>query len=421
MGHVSSTFGLIAIVLASLGPTGADARARVPSDGPAEVRMTVDGQVLFAPNGMALYFAGKDGRSTCTNEVERRWNEDQVTDLGDRPITGSAYLKSCATYYPPYLAGVDDQPVGDFTLVDRPEGRQWAWKGRPLHFSTKDEKPGERNGTFRRLLRGFRTDIVDLAVVPPPYPLGMKVLLREEGAVLATSNSAPLYTTTGDEPSTALFQPILAPAMASPSGDWSIVEGARGLRQYAFRKMPLYEASSALTEAEVRRMDGWKSVVVHPTEGRPSQIGEQKSLDGDVYSTTDGRSLYVYSCATRAPSRGPYATICDNPGDPAGFWTLLCGVAEECARRWKPYLATEGSKSLGDWSVVEVAYPMFSDPQGVLAPPGSPRVKAWAYRGAPLYTYYQDKEPGDIWGSGTRSRAPTGGAFNALHLPGRGR
>jgi len=61
---------------------------------------------------------------------------------------------------------------------------------------------------------------------------------------------------------------------------------------------------------------------------------------------------------------------------------------------------------------------MFTEATGFTYPPEVPRVKAWAYRGMPVYTYYEDQSPGDIWGDGIRLFAFSG--FYALQVPGRG-
>ena len=65
----------------------------------------------------------------------------------------------------------------------------------------------------------------------------------------------------------------------------------------------------------------------------------------------------------------------------------------------------------------DVAYPMFMTNPGVTYPPEAPRVKAWAYRGSPVYTYYEDKVPGDIWGDSVKWIG--GSNVFALQVPGR--
>ena len=83
------------------------------------------GGMLVGSNGMTLYTFDKDtagdGKSLCNGP--------------------------CATNWPPLFAGADAQPVGDWTIATRDDGkRQWAWKGKPLYFWIKDQKPGDATG-----------------------------------------------------------------------------------------------------------------------------------------------------------------------------------------------------------------------------------------------------------------------------------
>ncbi len=55
-----------------------------------------------------------------------------------------------------------------------------------------------------------------------------------------------------------------------------------------------------------------------------------------------------------------------------------------CATNWPPLVASAGAKAGGDWSVVT------RDDGG----------KQWAYKGKPLYTWKNDKKPGDATGDG---------------------
>jgi predicted lipoprotein with Yx(FWY)xxD motif len=57
---------------------------------------------------------------------------------------------------------------------------------------------------------------------------------------------------------------------------------------------------------------------------------------------------------------------------------------DDCAVAWPPYMADANAKSEGEWSVVE-------------RKDGS---KMWAYENQPLYTYVDDKKPGDVTGDG---------------------
>jgi predicted lipoprotein with Yx(FWY)xxD motif len=91
--------------------------------GPSGPARTADGVLVAGTNGMTLYTFDKDtpGKSACTG--------------------------GCSANWPPFIAPADAKPVGDFTLVTRDDGaKQWAYKGKPLYFWVKDQKPGERTG-----------------------------------------------------------------------------------------------------------------------------------------------------------------------------------------------------------------------------------------------------------------------------------
>lgn len=80
-------------------------------------------EVLVGANDMTLYTFDKDAVG--------------VTNCYDK----------CAENWPPLIADVGAKPEGDFTLVDRTDGsKMWAYKGWPLYFWVKDEKPGDTTG-----------------------------------------------------------------------------------------------------------------------------------------------------------------------------------------------------------------------------------------------------------------------------------
>lgn len=86
--------------------------------------MVADG-VLVGPNGMTLYTFDKDvagsGKSVCTGP--------------------------CATNWPPLMAAESDTASGDYTIITRDDGKkQWAVKGKPVYYWSKDAKPGDKTG-----------------------------------------------------------------------------------------------------------------------------------------------------------------------------------------------------------------------------------------------------------------------------------
>ncbi len=82
-----------------------------------------EGGVLTGDNGMTLYTFDKDsgGKSVCNGP--------------------------CAANWPPLIAKADAKPGGEFSLITRDDGaKQWAWKGKPLYYFAKDQKPGDKAG-----------------------------------------------------------------------------------------------------------------------------------------------------------------------------------------------------------------------------------------------------------------------------------
>ncbi len=85
----------------------------------------MEGGMLVGGNGMTLYTFDKDeagaGMSACNGK--------------------------CAENWPPLMAGVTDENIGDLTIITRDDGSlQWAYKGKPLYYWIKDQKPGDTTG-----------------------------------------------------------------------------------------------------------------------------------------------------------------------------------------------------------------------------------------------------------------------------------
>jgi predicted lipoprotein with Yx(FWY)xxD motif len=114
------TFGLAAIALAALAFSHA---VQADEYGPFKEMKTSAGTVLADPKGMTLYTYDKDekGKSNCTDQ--------------------------CAVNWPPAMAMPTDKPVGDLTIIKRPDGMlQWADEGKPLYTFIQDKKPGDVTG-----------------------------------------------------------------------------------------------------------------------------------------------------------------------------------------------------------------------------------------------------------------------------------
>ena len=108
--QLAAAFSLIALTTAAW---AADAPVKV-ADG-----------VLVGANGMTLYTFDKDaagsGKSACNGP--------------------------CATNWPPLAAAAGDTAGGDYSIITRDDGaKQWASKGKPLYFWSKDQKVGDKTG-----------------------------------------------------------------------------------------------------------------------------------------------------------------------------------------------------------------------------------------------------------------------------------
>jgi len=81
----------------------------------------MEGGVLVGENGKTLYVFDKDanGKSMCNGK--------------------------CAENWPPLTA--DGGASGDFSVITRGDGKkQYAYKGKPLYYWSKDQKPGDKTG-----------------------------------------------------------------------------------------------------------------------------------------------------------------------------------------------------------------------------------------------------------------------------------
>jgi predicted lipoprotein with Yx(FWY)xxD motif len=79
--------------------------------------------VLVGANGMTLYTFDRDadGKSACNGP--------------------------CAANWPPLMAGANAKAEGGWSIVTRDDGtKQWAYKGKPVYFWAKDQKPGDKTG-----------------------------------------------------------------------------------------------------------------------------------------------------------------------------------------------------------------------------------------------------------------------------------
>ena len=115
------TAALVLTGCATTSTTSTTSTVTAPPPAPAKPR----GGVLASASGMTLYTFDKDtagsGKSVCNG--------------------------TCATNWPPMYAAPGAKGGGDWSVITRDDGKpQWAWKGKPLYFWSKDQKAGDRTG-----------------------------------------------------------------------------------------------------------------------------------------------------------------------------------------------------------------------------------------------------------------------------------
>jgi predicted lipoprotein with Yx(FWY)xxD motif len=95
----------------------------------------------------------------------------------------------------------------------------------------------------------------------------------------------------------------------------------------------------------------------------PSEVTQRNVGDGIILADAKGMTLYRFDMDKESGKSA---------------------CADACAKAWPPLIASAGAKPAAPWSLLSRG-------------DGS---RQWAYDGKPLYTYVQDKKPGDANGNG---------------------
>jgi predicted lipoprotein with Yx(FWY)xxD motif len=312
--------------------------------------------------------------------------------------------RSCEQVWPPVLAPADAKPVGKWTIVKRKNGQsQWAYDGYPVYTSDLDKKPGDVFGGTTALAGGAQ-GIVRQPIGPPSdVPPELDIVPIRTGHMITTYKGFSVYASDADEPGRSNctgkclsdWDPVIAPQTAKPKGDWSVIERSPGIKQWAFRGMPLY---TYVHENKGRAMTGsdnpgWHNVFTQRALPPPAEFTVQDSRIGQVLADKDGKTIYLYQCNDDAMDQ----QTCDHPDAPQAYRLAICGNFDpQVCQATFPYVkASPGAKADSSvWTVVTI------DPNtGKWAKPGDPgAIQVWAYRNRPVYTYGDDLKPGDANG-----------------------
>ncbi|HSG91391.1 MAG TPA: hypothetical protein VLA56_19400 [Pseudomonadales bacterium] len=428
-GTASGVLAALLLGLASPQLAAADGErfAGVYSEGfravpmPAEFHVEateLDGPVFANADGLTLYeWPQNRGRNGYSGEGPG------AIECRDEAVTVTAGLMSpyppgirvpdadrrptCTDQWRPVLATEDAEPVGDWTLLERDDGAlQWAFDEQALYTSIRDSRPGDvLGGSTRR--SGGDSPAIRVPVGPPSQlPPGFAVRSTTIGRMLGTDRSDAVYAYEGDTAtSTACVdacladrQPVLAPALARPQGEWSVLERSPGVHQWVYRGQPLYTHRLDQESWSQQGSDapGWSNVFTQVAPPPPASFTRQDTIAGTVLADSRGMTIYTYTCGEDTVDQ----LACDHPDDTQVYRLAMCGAGDpqRCLEHW-PYVeaAPDAVSANRIWRILVI------DPlTGRLATPGQEgTLRVWAYRDRPVYTFGDDRRPGDVHGAGT--------------------
>jgi predicted lipoprotein with Yx(FWY)xxD motif len=329
-------------------------------------------QIVFADvKGMTLYTTDKDtqpGKSSCTGD--------------------------CVKDSPPFVAGADAKPVGDWSVISRDDGtKQWAWKGKPLYTFSKDVKYGDGSGTT---VEGWHLAAFDPAMgVPLPYGVAVLELANAPGQAFVNASGMPLYTFDGDvaddktscasAPCADHWIPLSAPQLAHGIGDFTTVTRPDGTKQWAYKGKPLDTFDGDVLAGDVNGigLDRSRHVAMLSRYFMPAEVTiRPNAKHGGILANAQGMSVYARD-TTRFNGTGGHNARGGAQGIHAiGAAIGLTGCDADCLKTWHPLTAPADAQPSGYWTVL-------SRDDGT---------KQWAYQGYALYSYAGDKKPDDVIG-----------------------
>jgi predicted lipoprotein with Yx(FWY)xxD motif len=363
-------------------------------------------EVAYADaNGKTIYFLAVDetARAACDAACREKF----------RPVTPVAGAKA----------------VGEWKILKRQDGTsQWALGDRAAYTFVDDADPGsvfgnsaarfgaKRKDGFGNLVGGGRRGSgVRGAGVDKPNMTGWEVariqpvggahqtppglrfteVLDAAAVVLVDQRGLTVYTHDNaaepplEERGAVAHRriPVAAPALGLPMGDFTVVTRADGRSQWAWKGRPLFTYTGDKRTGDAYGVQGpWVAAALYrhftPTNVKYQRTASQGFVlateagqtlykrDGHIYQSGGGRSLH--RGAPQRPAVGRDIGInarCD----------------DQCAQKWSPFIAPDDAEPQGYWSVY-------------VRPDGR---KQWAYQGYALWTFADDKQPGDILGHDT--------------------
>jgi len=324
----------------------------------------------------------------------------ELPELDTRP--------TCVESWPPVIAPADAKPVGKWTLISRRDkSKQWAYDGFVLYTAKIDREPGVPLGGTRNAGQRGDGPVARIPIGPPADIPGQFTIDRgDAGHQLVLVGGVAVYTYDKDGPNKSNcdavceleFRPVLAPQIGVQAReDWTIIERSPGVKQWAYRKKPLYTYSEDPGPNYQEGVDvkGWNIVFTQRAPSPPKGFTYQDTPAGVVLADAKGHAVYAYNCGDDAMDQ----LSCDHPDTPQQYRYAVCGGGDpiRCAKNFPYIVAGKDDKAPNKtWTIMEI------DPTtGKRAKAGTESLRVWAFRDRPVYTFAKD-EPGTVkagaWG-----------------------
>jgi len=335
----------------------------------------------------------------------------------DQPGKSSCYAE-CAQEFQPYLADAHAKGFSDWSTVVRDDHtKQWAYQGKPLYrYSGKDpigepvgaccgqapvEDPAWHNpgSDFYAPKRGWRrAGYTPEKTLKMPTSLEISLLAAAGGfGFVDAGTHLTVYAVPVSHKLSVDWSPVRASEMAVPVGEFSMITRKDdGTRQWTYKGAALYTYSGDQTPGEVNGIFiGDRSIqaaLAYENFEPPGVAVNNYVGRGPLLTDAKGRTLY-YAARYHKTYGGR-----ESPGGWSVSYNELksqgtVACEGDCTLTWQPLLAAKNAQPSGYWEIATRA-------------DGS---RQWVYKGSPVYTYFDDKKPGDIEGN-NRSVILYGGA-----------
>ena len=235
---------------------------------------------------------------------------------GGKRESGNCGAGPCGDQWVPVSAPAIAHNIGDYTVVPSSDGtRQWAYKGLPLFTFAGDVAPSQVNG--------LDVDGRWKPAVVVRYPTPAQIVTRStlaNGKIMTTpdgrsiyrqhlytysvvghdfQHGAPYSMLTGraigvggcNADCTKVWTPFVAPKDAQPSGYWTILNRADGVRQWAYKDYALYTFSGDKKAGDLLGLNTWNLSINDPAIRKVSLLDELK-IDPETMSALFWTTAY---------------------------------------------------------------------------------------------------------------------------------